>query len=342
MSTPATTPVNPWSNPNATQVLPCDAPRERWLAERRKGIGGSDASTIAGVNRFSSRYELWLDKTGQLPEKHQTSAMRWGTLLEPSLRQAFVEDTGLVVHRAGLMRSKSHPFMQVSLDGNVGDGGIFESKCTNWRMADDWDNDQIADHAEVQVQHGLAVTGRTHAHVVALIDGNDFQVRRVERDDSFIALLTEMEAEFWEKYVLGNTAPPVDAAALPAIKARWITVDTQLSVGDPAEIVPLHAAWKAAKAATKDAEVAENLLEAQIREHLAGGEALIAGGLLYATAKQNGTFALKRFAADHPDLADALSTKPTFDLDRVKTEHPELYAQYRARVLRLSATPKEI
>jgi predicted phage-related endonuclease len=177
---------------------------------------------------------------------------------------------------------------------------------------------------------------------VALIDGNDFQVRRVERDDSFIALLTEMEAEFWEKYVLGNTAPPVDAAALPAIKARWITVDTQLSVGDPAEIVPLHAAWKAAKAATKDAEVAENLLEAQIREHLAGGEALIAGGLLYATAKQNGTFALKRFAADHPDLADALSTKPTFDLDRVKTEHPELYAQYRARVLRLSATPKEI
>jgi len=340
MSTAAV--ANPWANPNATQVLPCDAPRERWLAERRKGIGGSDASTIAGVNQFSSRYELWLDKTGQLPEKHQTSAMRWGTLLEPSLRQAFVEDTGLVVHRAGLMRSKSHPFMQVSLDGNVGDGGIFESKCTNWRMADDWDNDQIADHAEVQVQHGLAVTGRTHAHVVALIDGNDFQVRRVERDEAFITLLTEMEQEFWDKYVLGNTAPPVDAAALPAIKARWITVDTQLTVCAPEVIVPLYTALKAAKAATKEAEGAEELLEAQLRELLAGGEALIAGGLLYATAKQNGTFALKRFTADHPDLAGALSTKPTFDLDRVKTEHPELYAQYRARVLRPSATPKEI
>jgi len=232
--------------------------------------------------------------------------------------------------------------MQVSLDGNVGDGGIFESKCTNWRMADDWDNDQIADHAEVQVQHGLAVTGRTHAHVVALIDGNDFQIRRVERDEAFIALLTEMEQEFWDKYVLGNTAPPVDAAALPAIKARWITVDTELTVCAPEVIVPLYTALKAAKAATKEAEGAENLLEAQLRELLAGGEALIAGGLLYATAKQNGTFALKRFAADHPDLADALSTKPTFDLDRVKTEHPELYAQYRARVLRPSATPKEI
>ena len=342
MSTPAATPANPWANPNAIQVLPCDAPRERWLAERRKGIGGSDASTIAGVNRFSSRYELWLDKTGQLPEKHQTPAMRWGTMLEPALRQAFVEDTGLVVHRAGLMRSKSHPFMQVSLDGNVGDGGIFESKCTNWRMADDWDNDQIADHAEVQVQHGLAVTGRTHAHVVALIDGNDFQIRRVERDEKFIALLIEMEQEFWDKYVLGNTAPPVDAAALPAIKAHWLTVDTDLTVADPEVIAPLYVAIKAAKVTTKEAQEIEDFLEAQLRELLGSGEALIAGGLLYATAAQNGTFSLKRFAAAHPDLADALSTKPVFDLDRVKTEYPELYTQYRARVLRISATPKEI
>jgi putative phage-type endonuclease len=341
MSTPAATPANPWANPNAIQVLPCDAPRERWLAERRKGIGGSDASTIAGVG-YGSRYRTWLDKTGQLPEQHQTPQMRWGTLNEPALRQAFSEDSGLVVHRAGLMRSKSHPFMQVSLDGNVSDGGIFESKTTNWRLASDWSDDQIADHAEVQVQHGLAVTGRTHAHVVCLIDGSDFQIRRVERDEKFIALLTEMEEEFWTTYVLGNTAPPADAAALPAIKERWLTVDTKLTVGDPEVIAPLYAAIKAAKATTKDAQEAEDLLEAQLRELLAGGEALIAGGLLYATAKANGTFASTRLAADRPDLFEALCTKPSFDLDRVKTEYPELYTQYRARVLRLSATPKEI
>jgi len=177
---------------------------------------------------------------------------------------------------------------------------------------------------------------------VALIDGNDFQIRRVERDEKFIALLIEMEQEFWDTYVLGNTAPPADAAALPAIKERWLTVETDLTVGDPEVIAPLYAAIKAAKATTKDAQEAEDLLEAQLRELLGSGEALVAGGLLYMTAKANGTFSLKRFASDHPDLADALSTKPVFDLDRVKTEYPELYTQYRARVLRLSATPKEI
>jgi putative phage-type endonuclease len=342
MSTVTLTPLAPWSNPDATQVLPCDAPRERWLAERRKGIGGSDASTIAGVNRFSSRYELWLDKTGRLPEKHQSDAMRWGTLLEPSLRQAFVEDTGLTVHRAGLMRSKAHPFMQVSLDGNVGDGGIFESKCTNWRMADDWEGDQIADHAEVQVQHGLAVTGRSHAHVVALIDGNDFQIRRVERDEAFISLLTEMEQDFWETYVLGDKAPPVDAAALGAVKARWSLVEKKLSIADPEVIAPLWEALKAAKVTTKAAEKAQDLLEAQMRELLADGEVLVAGGKAYATCVANGTFSSKRFAADHPDLAASLMTKPSFDLDRVKTEHPDMYAQYRARVLRPATTLKEI
>jgi putative phage-type endonuclease len=341
MSTAAVTPIGTWSNPNAVQVLPCDAPRERWLAERRKGIGGSDASTIAGVNQFSSRYKLWLDKTGRAADEAATERMRWGTLNEPALRQAFTEDTGIKIHRAGLMRSRSHPFMQVSLDGNTSDGGIFESKCTNWRMADDWDDDQIADHAEVQVQHGLAVTGRSHAHVVALIDGWDFRIRRVERDDNFIAMLTEMEQEFWEVNVLGDTAPPADAAALPAIKARWINVDTKITAADPNVVMPLIAAFKAAKATTKAAEADQDLIEAQLRELLAGGEALVAGGLLYATASANGTFALKRFAADHPDLADALSTKASFDLDRVKTEHPELYAQYRARVLR-TPTPKEI
>jgi len=128
--------------------------------------------------------------------------------MEPVLRQVFTEDTGLVVHRRGLMRSKAHPFMQVSLDGNVGDGGIFESKTTNWRLKDQWDDDQVSDHAEVQVQHGLAVTGRSHAHVVALIDGSNFQVRRVERDDRFISLLTEMEEEFVDPVRPGRHRTP--------------------------------------------------------------------------------------------------------------------------------------
>lgn len=341
MSTATATPIGLWANPGADLVLRADAPRDQWLTARRLGIGGSDASVIAGVG-YGSRYALWLDKTGRAPEERVTEQMRWGTLMEPVLRQVFTEDTGLVVHRRGLMRSKTHPFQQVSLDGNVGDGGIFESKTTNWRLADQWDDDQVADHAEVQVQHGLAVTGRSHAHVVALIDGSNFQVRRVERDDHFISLLTEMEEEFWTRYVLGDKEPPVDAAALPAIKTRWSLVERDLTIADVELVAPLMADFRAAKAAIKTAQDHADLLEAQVRELIGAGEVLVAGGLAYATCVANGTFSSKRFAGEHPDLATALTTKPSFDLDRVKTEHPDLYAAFRSRVLRPLATPKEI
>lgn len=37
-----------------------------WLDWRRKGIGGSDASIICGINRNKLTVELWMDKTGQL------------------------------------------------------------------------------------------------------------------------------------------------------------------------------------------------------------------------------------------------------------------------------------
>ncbi len=35
-----------------------DMPYEDWLAYRRKGIGGSDASVVCGVSRYKSPVEL--------------------------------------------------------------------------------------------------------------------------------------------------------------------------------------------------------------------------------------------------------------------------------------------
>jgi predicted phage-related endonuclease len=43
-------------------------PYKEWLAYRRLGIGGSDASVICGINRWKSPVELWMEKTGQHPE----------------------------------------------------------------------------------------------------------------------------------------------------------------------------------------------------------------------------------------------------------------------------------
>jgi predicted phage-related endonuclease len=71
----------PASCPDALAVLPHDVARHEWLAARKLGIGGSDASVVAGVNRWSSRYALWLDKTGRLPDQAATARMEAGTRL---------------------------------------------------------------------------------------------------------------------------------------------------------------------------------------------------------------------------------------------------------------------
>ena len=39
--------------------------REDWLEERKKGIGGSDAATILGLNPYKTTIELWEEKTGR-------------------------------------------------------------------------------------------------------------------------------------------------------------------------------------------------------------------------------------------------------------------------------------
>lgn len=283
--TAATKVRGPWAMPDAVQVLPADVPRDLWLAERRHGIGGSDASTIAGVNRWSSRYELYLDKTGRLPERAVTRRMEVGTRLEPVLRQWFTDEQGITVRRQGLVRSKANPIMQVSLDGLTDDGGILEAKFSG--LADEWEDGQIPDHAEVQVQHGMAVTGRSHAWVVALIDGwnLDFIIRKVDRDQGLIDTLTALEVDFWERHIMRDAEPAITAAALDVVKLRYADVTDATTQVAPDLMRPLIANLEAAKMAKKIAENDVKTYDAQIRGLIGGAAVALIGDQPVATLK---------------------------------------------------------
>lgn len=84
--------------------------REEWLAERRKGIGGSDAAAIIGMNHYVTPYMLWADKTGQLPEQEDNEAMRQGRDLEQYVADRFIEATGKRVRRhTAIIRNPAYP-----------------------------------------------------------------------------------------------------------------------------------------------------------------------------------------------------------------------------------------
>ena len=48
---------------------------EEWLENRRKGIGGSDAGSICGLNPYSSAIAVFQDKTQPLTEKRKITVM---------------------------------------------------------------------------------------------------------------------------------------------------------------------------------------------------------------------------------------------------------------------------
>lgn len=46
-------------------VSTLEMPHEEWLRYRKKGIGGSDAGAICGVNKYRSAVSVFLDKTAE-------------------------------------------------------------------------------------------------------------------------------------------------------------------------------------------------------------------------------------------------------------------------------------
>lgn len=194
-------------------------PYAEWLEYRRRGIGGSDAAVVCGISRYKSPFELWLDKTGQLPEQEAGEPAYWGTLLEPVVRNEFQKRSGIeVTTPKQLLQSEEYPFMLANLDGicehpELGTC-VFEAKTASAYKASEWEN-AIPDEYMLQIQHYMAVTGYKGAYIAVLIGGNSFKWKFIERDEELITMLIKLESDFWA-YVQNNTPPPIDGSEATA------------------------------------------------------------------------------------------------------------------------------
>jgi len=327
-----------YRTPGATRVLPVNAPRDQWLAARKRGLGGSDTSTVLGINPWKTRVELWLDKTGRISgEVESNEAMYWGSAHEQTMRRRFTEDTGLAIRQSGLLRSRDLPFMQYTPDGLTEDGGLLELKTAGDYTAPDWDEGP-ADHALLQVQKGLRVTGRSHAHVCVLINGRDWRTHVVEPDSELQNLIADEEQQFWEKHVLGDVQPAVVAADVETMKRRFPRAipDSPITLGDDAELWDVLRRRAAAQKQQKSWEEQVKALDAQVRDIIGDHDAVLFGEKTAVKLMNDGTFSSSKFKAEHPELWDELQVATfALDVDRLKTEHPDIYRQYRARVLRV-------
>ena len=199
--------------------------RADWLKLRRDGIGGSDASAIARVNKYSSPIMVYMDKLGlYIPEKSERVQMaaRMGNELEPIIRRLFVEkvneereEKGLpalkVIHRKAIFAHDKYNWMRTNLDGIVYDPelgqGVFEAKTAHYMLRDEWEGEDVPNQYFIQVQHNMAVMNMDYAWLAVLIGGNDFRYYFIKRDQEFIDYLIMIEQAFWNNHILQRIPP---------------------------------------------------------------------------------------------------------------------------------------
>ncbi|AUS15131.1 YqaJ viral recombinase family nuclease [Bacillus velezensis] len=210
-----------------------DMSRDEWLLERRKGIGGSDASVILGLNKWRTAFELWLDKTGQVPVSESASeAAYFGSILEDIVAKEFEVRSGKKVRRKkSMLKHPEHDFILANVDRMiVGEKAILECKTTSAYNLKEWENDEIPADYIVQVQHYLGVLGPEYkkAYFAVLIGGNKFVWKEIERDDELIEMIFTAEVEFWNTAVLGGVAPALDgsSAAEEYLKKRYAETES--------------------------------------------------------------------------------------------------------------------
>src|SRR5690625_4305874 len=196
------------------KVLTLDMSREEWLRERKKGIGGSDASAILGFNPWKSAFELYIDKTSDHVEEIDNEAIHWGNVLEDVVAEEFTRRTGKKVRRRNqTFIHKEHDFMIANIDRDVvGERALLECKTTNAFNTEAWEDEQIPPAYMCQLQHYMAVLDYEKAYIAVLIGGQKFIWKEIDRDDEFIELMIEHEKDFCEINVLKEVPPEIDGS----------------------------------------------------------------------------------------------------------------------------------
>lgn len=197
-----------------------------WLASRQGCIGASEVATILGGNPHKSPHAFWCQKAGLLPPDDTNLAMRRGHHMEPFIADLYTETTGNAVYDPGDFTVWSHPdmpYFRCTPDRlRVSDGLPVELKDIGHYITQQVREDgepPITYQAQVQAQ--IAILGAEQADLACFMDGRDFEVFRVQRNDRFIKAMLAEVAEFYERLQNGDP-PPVDghpstAAAIAAL-----------------------------------------------------------------------------------------------------------------------------
>ena len=284
--------------------------RSEWLDYRKKGIGGSDAGAICGLNPYRTAIQVYLDKTSDATEDIDNEAMRQGRDFEEYVAKRFTEITGKKVRRAHAMfYHEKYPFMLADVDRLVlAESAGLEYKTASPYMAEHWADGKIPLSYQIQCYHYMATLGMDCWYLAVLIYGKDFRFFRLDRDEEMIQNLIQIEQDFWEKHVKEGVMPEPDGSRLAdTILADYFKESRPIALPLTGFEEKLNRRREIISVMDK-METEKKQIEQELKLYL--GEAEMAENEHYRVSWK-------------PVISNRLDEK------RLKEERPEIYAQYQ-------------
>lgn len=272
-------------------------------------LGGSDISTIIGINPYKSKFTLWLEMTGQKEKDFVgNAAVEWGNILEPVIRDKFKAETGFKVFKNNfVLAHDDFDWMVANLDGEVIDPafegrGVLEIKTTNERNKKNWE-EGCPIYYMSQVQWYLGVTGYEYAYIAVLIGGSTFKYFLIERDDYLIDQMINHAADFL--HMVKHRIPPEIGGSKN--ESEWLAaaypeaLEEELTIPPALEEMALeyNALQEQVKEMTKRCEEIKNKIKLEGKEFKT-----LRGNLvkIHMPTIRKTLFDSKLFAQEHPDL----------------------------------------
>ncbi len=267
---------------------------DKWLEYRRKGIGGSDVASIAGLNPWRGAYSVYLDKIGELPKQEYTFKMKLGNMMEDIVAALFTEKTGKKVRRSNkIIQHDKYDFMLANVDRLiVGEEAGLECKTTGSFSLKEWLKD-VPDYYKLQAYHYMMVTGYKVWYVACLVGNTELIIHKLEWDNEIIEYLTEIEKTFWNENVLARKEPA--------------PFDKRLSRRQ--EINEL----------IKKLEAEKKTIEQEIKAELKDAETGYSNHYVVTYKTINSSrFDSKKFKKTHPELAENFLTESSYRALKIK------------------------
>lgn len=174
---------------------------------RRRGIGGSDVSSVFSLEPYGCKLKLFHDKTGVKPDfESMNGNMERGIYLEDIACAIYEQISGNTLKSMPQLADKVYPWMLANVDRMIETTGrkVLEVKCPSRDSFYRMKTEGVPDYYILQGQHYMYVTkAESMEYAIFCADTWEMEIVPVERDDVLINKIIEQEKLFWEQKEAG-------------------------------------------------------------------------------------------------------------------------------------------